>query len=202
MNSQKRQIVLIAFKAVFLELYYAHKSSGNHEFEFLSSRSRVRPEIFVLLLNIYILLIMLLQLSHFPPLFPSTLHIPFPPAFSVPLSSCPWAIHVSSLASPFPILFLTSSYLFCTYHLCYLFPVPFPSILPLPFPAENPQCDLHFRDSVPVLVICIICFFFKFLLLFNYRCMTFLPIPPPHPSRTPLPPPPPPSSLIWSMCPL
>ena len=25
-------------------------------------------------------------------------------------------------------------------------------------------------------------FFFKFLLLFNYSCMPFLPIPPPHPS--------------------
>ena len=31
-------------------------------------------------------------------------------------------------------------------------------------------------------------FFFKFLLLFNYSCMPFLPIPPPHPSWTHLPP--------------
>ena len=45
-------------------------------------------------------------------------------------------------------------------------------------------------------------FFFNFLLLFNYSCVSFLPIPPPHPSRTPLPPPPPPSPLILSMCPL
>ena len=44
--------------------------------------------------------------------------------------------------------------------------------------------------------------FFKFLLLFNYNCMSFLPIPPPHPSRTHLPPPPPPSPLVLSMCPL
>ena len=44
--------------------------------------------------------------------------------------------------------------------------------------------------------------FFKFLLLFNYSCMPFLPIPAPHPSWTHLPPPPPPSPLIWSMCPL
>ena len=44
--------------------------------------------------------------------------------------------------------------------------------------------------------------FFKFLLLFNYSCMPFLPIPPPHPSWTHLPPPPPQSPLILSMCPL
>ena len=37
-----------------------------------------------------------------------------------------------------------------------------------------------------------ITFLKKFLLLFNYSCMPFLPIPPPHPSRTHLPPPPPP----------
>ena len=43
--------------------------------------------------------------------------------------------------------------------------------------------------------------FLKFLLLFNYSCIPFLPIPPPHPSRTHLPPPPPPSpkmsQLVW-----
>ena len=54
-----------------------------------------------------ILLIMLLQLSHyFSPLYsppPCTL----PPSNIPPLSSCPWIIHVSSLASPFPILFIT-----------------------------------------------------------------------------------------------
>ena len=44
--------------------------------------------------------------------------------------------------------------------------------------------------------------FFKFLLLFNYSCMPFLPIPPPHPSQNYLPPLPPPSPLILSMCPL
>ena len=68
----------------------------------------------------------------FTPSSPSTLH---PPPFSVPpLSSCPWVVHISSLASPFPILFLTSPCLFCTYHLCFLFPVPFPPILTSPSP--------------------------------------------------------------------
>ena len=45
-------------------------------------------------------------------------------------------------------------------------------------------------------VFCFYQFFKKFLLLFSYNCLSFLPIPPPHPSRTHLPPPPPPSPLI------
>ena len=55
-------------------------------------------------LKIYILLIVLLQLSHFPPFIP--LHPPHPlsPTFTA-FSSCPWVVHVSSLASTFPILF-------------------------------------------------------------------------------------------------
>ena len=60
----------------------------------------------------HILLIILLQLSHIPPLFPSTLQLPATHILS--LSSCPWVVHISSLASTFPILFLTSPCLFCT----------------------------------------------------------------------------------------
>ena len=89
---------------------------------------------------------MLLQLPHFflpfLPLHPASL---LPPAFPH-LSSCPWVIHVSSLASPFPILFLTFPCLFCAYNLCYLFPVPFPPFFPFLLPADNPLCDLHFCD--------------------------------------------------------
>ena len=69
---------------------------------------------------------MLLQLSHF--FLPFILFGPVPtllPSFTH-LSSWPWVIHISSFSSPFPILFLTSPCLFCTYHLCsyslYLFP--------------------------------------------------------------------------------
>ena len=95
---------------------------------------------------------MLLQLSHFPP--PTFIRLrpahPFPPASPL-FSSCPWVIHISSSASTFPILFLTSPCLFSTYHLCYLFPVPFPHFSPSL--ADNPPCDLHFCGSVPVLVV-------------------------------------------------
>ena len=69
----------------------------------------------------------------FPPFIPLCLAHPLPPTFA-PFSSCPWDLCVSSLASTFPILFLTSSSLFCTYHLCFLFPVPFPPILTPPTP--------------------------------------------------------------------
>ena len=79
----------------------------------------------------YILLIMLLQLSHyFLPFIPLCPALPLPLLFPY-LSSCPWVIHISYLASPFPTLFFTSPCLFCTYHLCFLFPVPFPPSSPL-----------------------------------------------------------------------
>ena len=66
-----------------------------------------------------------------------------PPAFP-PFSSCPWVIHISSLASTFPALFLPSPCLFSSYHLCYLFSVPFPPLSPSQSPIDNPPCDLHF----------------------------------------------------------
>ena len=104
----------------------------------------------------YILLIMISQLSHFPLFIP--LH---PTRPSPPLISCLWVVHISSLASTFRILFLTSPCLFCTYYLCFLSPVPFPSFSPLHLPADNPPCDLHFCDSVPVLVVCFVFVFFR-----------------------------------------
>ena len=115
----------------------------------------------ILILFFIYLLIMLLQLSHFPP-FPQ-LHPahPLPPTFPT-YSSCPWVIHISSLASPFPILFLPSPCLFSTYHLCYLFSVPLPPLSPTHSPIDNPPCDLHFCGSVPVLVVCLVCFCFCF----------------------------------------
>ena len=86
----------------------------------------------------YILWIMLFQWSHsfFLPFLPLRL-VPQPPAF-LPLNLCPWVVYVSYLASPFPILFLTSLCLFCIYQLRYLFPVPVSLFFPLPLPADNP----------------------------------------------------------------
>ena len=75
----------------------------------------------------------------------------FPPSIPTPpLSSCPWVMHVSSLAFPFPILFLTSPCLFCTYRLCLLIPTPFLPFSTFRLPADNPPNDPHTYDSVPV----------------------------------------------------
>ena len=106
----------------------------------------------------YILLIVLLPLSHFflpfVPLHPAPTHQhPLPP-----LSSCPWVMHKSSLASPFPILFLTSPCLFYTYQLCFLFPVPFPPFSTFLFPIDMPLDDFHIYDSVSVLLVCLVRF--------------------------------------------
>ena len=111
----------------------------------------------------YTLLIMLLQLSHFfSPLYYLPPCTPHPPAFPH-LTSCPWVIRISSLASPFPVLFLTSPVdLYLPFML--LIPCTFSPILsPPPLPTHNPPCDLHFCDSVPVLVVCLVCFCFVFL---------------------------------------
>ena len=96
--------------------------------------------------------------SHLYSLMPCT-----PPPTRIPpsLSSCPWVVHINSLASTFPILYLTYPCLFSICNLCYLFPVPFPPFSH--FPTDNPPCDLHFCDSVPVLVVCLVCFCFCFM---------------------------------------
>ena len=101
----------------------------------------------------YILLIMLLQLSQFflpfIPLHPAS---PYPPAFPSPLSSCPWVIHISSLASQFPILFLTSPCLFYAYQLCFLFPAPSP-----PFSLSPPPLVTLHVISIFVILFCSSC---------------------------------------------
>ena len=99
---------------------------------------------------------MLLQLSQFFPFWPPLPVSPFPPAIT-PAShfrgSC-----ISSLASPFPIPFLTSpiSYL----PIMFLNSWTFSPFFPFPLPADNPPNNLHVYDSVPVLVICLVCFCF------------------------------------------
>ena len=97
----------------------------------------------------------------FPPLH-STPSGPPPPSHIPPHRSCPWVILISSLASTFPTLFLPSPCLFSTYHLCYLFSVPFPPLSPSHSPVDNPPCDIHFCGSVPVLVVCLVFFCFGF----------------------------------------
>ena len=69
-------------------------------------------------------------------LSPSTLH---PPPTSIPpFSSCPWVVHISSLASPFPILFLT--FPLCIFYLSFMLLIPctFSPFLPTHSPTDNP----------------------------------------------------------------
>ena len=106
----------------------------------------------------------------FSPFYSPPLCIPIPPAFPY-LSSCPWFIHISSLASPFPILCLTSPSLFWIYHLCFLFLLPFPPLSPLPLLTGNIPCDLHFCESVPILVVCLVHFCFWFWFCFQVRLL-------------------------------
>ena len=99
---------------------------------------------------------MLLQLSQFP-LYPP------PPSTTYSLRqcphhcSCPWVMCVSSLATPFPILYFTSPWLFVTTNLYFLIPSP---LHPLPYntlPSGNHQKSLHIHDLVSVLI-CLVCF--------------------------------------------
>ena len=99
---------------------------------------------------------MLLQLTKFSPF--ALLHlVPLPSSNPPPLGSCPWVMHRSSLASPLSILILTSACLFCTYELCFLFSIHFSLSSPSTL-STNPPKDLHIYDSVPVLVVCLVCF--------------------------------------------
>ena len=101
---------------------------------------------------------MLLQLSSFFPLCP---HLPLAP-LSVPQAiptpcSCPWVMHISSVATPFLILYFTSPWLFCDY-LFVLNPLTSSPISPHPNPSGNHQNALHIHDSVSVLLVCLVCF--------------------------------------------
>ena len=42
-------------------------------------------------------------------------------------------------------------------------PCTFPSfyLLPFPLPTDNPPCDVYFCDSVPVLIVCLVVFFYS-----------------------------------------
>ena len=69
---------------------------------------------FIRFLN-YILLIMLLQLSWFFPLCLCPPRTPHSLRQSPHHCSCSWVMQISSLATPFPILYFTFLWLFCNY---------------------------------------------------------------------------------------
>ena len=104
-------------------------------------------------------------------IFPFIPPLPFTPQlFSIPhLSSCLWVIHISSLASTFPTLFLPSPCLFSTYHLCYLFSVPFPPPHPTPLLITLVWAPfLWFRSCSSCLLSFCFHFFFSFIFLGSF----------------------------------
>ena len=109
----------------------------------------------------YFLLIMLLQFSQFSPFIPPP---PCPPNLQHQprLSSCPWVVHRSSLIPLFPVpFFISSVYFMPTSYASFLYLSP--PIPPFLLPTEIPPCDVHFSDSVPVLVVCLVFVFIVFI---------------------------------------
>ena len=106
------------------------------------------------ILKIYLIDYAITLVPLFPPLLPSTLH---PPPNGIPQSQfmsmgCTYkffGFYISDTILNLPLFILYL--LFMLLSLC-TFP---PS--PLPLPTDNPPCDLHFCDSVPILVICLVC---------------------------------------------
>ena len=73
---------------------------------------------------------MLLLLSQILPLCPPSPSDPYFLRLPPHHCSCPWVMHVSSLASPFPTLYFTSPWLFCNYLFILLNPLT-SSLIPL-----------------------------------------------------------------------
>ena len=105
-----------------------------------------------------ILLFMLLELSQFFPLCSPPHSIPDSLRQSPHHGSCPWAMCISSLAIPFPMLYFTSPWLFCNYLFALLNPLTSSPISPYPLPSGNHQNVLYIHDSVFALPVCLVCF--------------------------------------------
>ena len=83
-----------------------------------------------------------------------------PPPPAADLSSCP-TCQFFGFSTSHTILNLPLSILDLAFML--LIPCTFLPILPLPLLTDNPSCDLHFGDCVPVLAVCSVCFCFCFV---------------------------------------
>ena len=101
---------------------------------------------------------MLLWLSHPPPLFPSALRTPSHPIPPFQFMSMGLTYKFFGFYISYTILNLPLSILYLPFML--LIPCTFHPFTPLPFPTDNPPCDLHFCDCVPVLLVCLVCFCF------------------------------------------
>ena len=120
----------------------------------------------------YILLIMLLQLSQFLLLCPPPPNIPFSLRQSPHHCSCPWVMPVSLLATPFPIVYLTSLWLFCNYLFVLLNPL---TVLTLPH-TPSPICQPSKCSPYPWFCLSsswLLSLFFRFQLFIDMRVLSF-----------------------------
>ena len=103
----------------------------------------------------------------FIPLYPSPLPPLYPPQFMFmghTYKFFGYSVSYTILNLPMFILYLPFMLLIpCNFH-------PFS---PLPLPIDYPPCDLHFYGSVPILVVCLVCFFFKVHLLIVMSMLSF-----------------------------
>ena len=100
---------------------------------------------------------MLLQLYHF--FLPFIPLYPIHPSIIPHLSSCPQARHISFYIS-YTLLNLPLFILYLPFMLLILRTFP---LSPAHSTTDKPSCDLHFCDSVPVLVVCLVFVFVFFL---------------------------------------
>ena len=126
----------------------------------------------------YFLLIMLLQFSQFflprSPLHPTSLTLQHSPPLVHVHGMYIYVLWVLCFLYHFlslPVYFMPTNYVSSSLYL-------FPSIPPFPLPTEIPPCDVHFSDTVPVLVVClvfvfIVCLFFYVHLLIVLSLLSF-----------------------------
>ena len=109
----------------------------------------------IILVSNYILLIILLYMPKIFPLSASTQDLPLPQTMPTPLFISMGIMHISSLATPFPILYFTSPWLFCNY----LFVPNTLTWLPIPLHVlpiwQSSKCSLyHDSACVHVFLVC------------------------------------------------
>ena len=90
---------------------------------------------------------MLLQLSQFFPLCPPPPNVPYCLRQSPHHCSCPLVKHITSSATPFPILYFISPWLFYNYLFVLLNPLTSSCLLHNSFPSGNHQDALCIHGS-------------------------------------------------------
>ena len=140
----------------------------------LTVKLKVGNFLAVLFFFYYILLIMLLQLSRCFPLCTS----PHSPLHDLRLSphhwSCPQVMCISSLAPPFPILYVTSHDCSVITYLYFLIPSPLHPFSPTLLPSGNNQNVLRIHDSVSVILVCLVCFLYLIVDMYVFAILFFI----------------------------